>query len=167
MKISPQLERDAREAERLYGRIMYADPPGPDPKKHPRMSMEQRAAQFLPFSALKGYDDAVEEKARVTDSRPELDEDQKQILDEKLNEILYLMREGDKDHGINAVISHFVPDVRKEGGNIHTVAGEIKKIDIRNDLIVLQDGTRIAISGIVDIDLAGHRSFELPEPFGI
>ena len=39
-----------------------------------RMSMHDRAAQFAPFAALIGYDDAVAETARLTESRPELDE---------------------------------------------------------------------------------------------
>ena len=39
-----------------------------------RMSTNDRAAQFAPFAALVGYDDAVAETARLTESRPELDE---------------------------------------------------------------------------------------------
>ena len=30
-------------------------------KKHPQMSMWNRAAQFAPFAALSGYDDAIKE----------------------------------------------------------------------------------------------------------
>ena len=30
-------------------------------KKRPRMSMEQRAAQFAPFAALTGFEDEIEE----------------------------------------------------------------------------------------------------------
>ena len=33
------------------------------------MSMSDRAAQFSPFAALVGYDDAVAETARLTDNR--------------------------------------------------------------------------------------------------
>ncbi|MBQ6190966.1 MAG: hypothetical protein IJK51_01535 [Bacteroidaceae bacterium] len=32
-------------------------------KKHPQMSMLQRAAQFAPFAALTGHDKAIEETA--------------------------------------------------------------------------------------------------------
>lgn len=32
-------------------------------KKHPQMSMLQRAAQFAPFAALTGHDEAIEETA--------------------------------------------------------------------------------------------------------
>ena len=38
-------------------------------KKHPRLSMEQRAAQFAPFAALTGYEEQVMETARVTENR--------------------------------------------------------------------------------------------------
>ena len=33
-------------------------------KKHPQMSIEARSAQFAPFSALTGYDEAIKETAR-------------------------------------------------------------------------------------------------------
>ena len=36
------------------------DMPHPVSKKHPRMSMEDRAAQFAPFAALTGYEEAID-----------------------------------------------------------------------------------------------------------
>lgn len=33
-------------------------------KRHPRMSMEARAAQFAPFAALTGYEHAIKEAQR-------------------------------------------------------------------------------------------------------
>lgn len=33
-------------------------------KKHPQMTMHQRAAQFAPFAALTGHDKAIEETAK-------------------------------------------------------------------------------------------------------
>ena len=54
---------------------------------HPHMSMEERAAQFSSFAALTGHKEAVQEKARRTSRRMELDEDQKARLDEKLQEL--------------------------------------------------------------------------------
>jgi hypothetical protein len=33
-------------------------------KRHPQMSMWNRAAQFAPFAALTGYDDAIRKSAR-------------------------------------------------------------------------------------------------------
>ena len=37
-------------------------------KKHPQMSIEMRSAQFAPFAALTGYEDAVEELNRKSSS---------------------------------------------------------------------------------------------------
>lgn len=34
--------------------------PHPVSKKHPRMTMEQRAAQFAPFAALTGHKEAIQ-----------------------------------------------------------------------------------------------------------
>ena len=45
--------------------------------KRPQMPILERAAQFLPFSALTGYEDAVKETARLTDTRIELEESEK------------------------------------------------------------------------------------------
>ena len=49
-----------------------------------RMSMHDRAAQFAPFAALVGYDDAVAETVRLTESRPELDEQEQRAINERL-----------------------------------------------------------------------------------
>lgn len=40
--------------------------------KHSRLSIEQRAAQFAPFSALAGYSDEIKETARLTKNKIEL-----------------------------------------------------------------------------------------------
>ena len=48
--------------------------------KHPQMSRYDRAAQFSPFAALTGHEAAVQEAARVTEERAELDEGEKERL---------------------------------------------------------------------------------------
>ena len=40
--------------------------PHPEPKRHSRMTMQARAAQFAPFAALSGYDEAIEETIEET-----------------------------------------------------------------------------------------------------
>ena len=45
----------------------------PTSLKHKRMSRLQRAAQFAPFAALTGHDAAIQETARLTDKKIELD----------------------------------------------------------------------------------------------
>lgn len=38
-------------------------------KKHPRMSLEARSAQFAPFAALTGYDEAIRKTSRLTNKK--------------------------------------------------------------------------------------------------
>ena len=58
-----------------YKDILYL--PNPTSKKHPRMSMYDRAAQFSPFAALTGYDAQIQETARLTNTKIELSDDEK------------------------------------------------------------------------------------------
>ena len=48
--------------------------------KHPRMPEEMRAAQFAPFAALTGYEEAIDETARLTSGRPELSEGEQEEI---------------------------------------------------------------------------------------
>lgn len=66
--------------------------PHPVSKKHPQMSLYDRAAQFSPFSALTGHEAAIAETGRLTDERTELDEDAKAYLDEKLQYLLFRLQ---------------------------------------------------------------------------
>ena len=59
----------------------------PYPQKHPRMSNYARGAQFSPFAALTGLEAAIEETARLTDTKIELDESKKALLNDKLRKI--------------------------------------------------------------------------------
>ena len=114
--------------------------------KHPRMSIEARSAQFAPFAALTGYDDAVKETERLTDKRIEIDDNLKQILNNKLNYIL----ENINKKTINT-ITYFIPDNKKDGGKYIEKTGIIKKVDIINQYIYLYDKTKIPIKEIINI----------------
>ena len=87
-----------------------------------RMSMHDRAAQFAPFAALVGYDDAVAETARLTESRPELDEQEQRAINERLAYIADHIHEQPEVR-----IKYFVPDEHKSGGAIIEVSGKVKK----------------------------------------
>ena len=54
-------------------------------KVHPQMSIWDRSAQFAPFAALTGHEEAIAETARLTNEWHEPDEDKKRELDEKMN----------------------------------------------------------------------------------
>ena len=44
-------------------------------KRHPQMSMWNRAAQFAPFAALTGYEDAIKDTAQENESSYETKND--------------------------------------------------------------------------------------------
>lgn len=113
-----------------------------------QMSILDRAAQFSPFAALTGFDGAIKETARLTDQRIELDEIAKTILDEKLRIIQeQLSRKQEVE------FTFFQPDEMKAGGTYISVMGVVKKIDGYVRAVVMQDGTRIPIEEIIDINI--------------
>ena len=115
-------------------------------KVHPQMSMVNRAAQFSPFAALSGYEDAIDETARLTDAEVELSEGSIQEINEKVR---YLM-EHLADHD-EITIMYFIPDEKKAGGRYSSVTGEIKKVREFEQEIEMMDGTSIAIKRILSI----------------
>lgn len=114
---------------------------------HPPMPVSDRAAQFLPFAALTGYDAAIEEAARLTEEKIELDEYRKAVLNEKL---LLLQELLDKRPAIE--ITFFRPDEKKIGGSYVTVSGSVRKIDAYEGRIIMDDGTKVPIDDIVEIE---------------
>ena len=112
----------------------------------PHMPMTDRAAQFQPFRALTGYEDAVHETARLTDEKIELTEDEKAILDMRLQKL------ADEISGLPDVrLTYFQPDKKKSGGAYVTVSGQLKKIDDYGGALIRVDGRRILIEDIHSI----------------
>ena len=116
-------------------------------KNHPRMSLHDRAAQFAPFAALTGYDDAVKEARRLTDSKPELEENQLEELDQKLADLMTRIEEHPE-----VTITYFEPDDKKEGGAYVTCMGNIKKIDGYNRRLIFEDSREIDVCNILEIE---------------
>ena len=113
-----------------------------------RMSMHDRAAQFAPFAALVGYDDAVAETARLTESCPELDEQEQQAINERL---AYIADHNPEQPEVR--VKYFVPDEHKSGGAIVEVSAKVKKISATDGTIVLTDGCKIKISDITNLSI--------------
>ena len=106
-----------------------------------------RAAQFAPFAALTRHGEAVKETSRLTESRIEIDESWKKVLDEKLQS---LRKRCDEKPDVSA--TYFVPDTKKQGGAYVTVSGSLKKIDAYRRVLVLTDKTEVPIDEIIEID---------------
>ena len=115
-------------------------------KKHPRMSLENRSAQFASFAALTGYEDEVEETARITDKRIEITDEIKSTINMRLQIIQEKINTKPK-----VTIKYFIPDNKKEGGSYKTVTSNVLKIDQYKKLVVLKDNTKIFISDIINI----------------
>lgn len=120
--------------------------PHPTSKRHPRMPIADRAAQFSPFAALTGHGAAIEETARVTDRRIELDEDAKEQLDQTLQLLLERI-----DEQPEITVTWFSPDKKKAGGQYHTAAGKLKRIDSREGRLILTDGNQIPLEDLLEI----------------
>lgn len=69
-----------------YGDILYQE--HPVSANHLPMSVDNRAAQFSPFAALTGHEEAIQETARLTDRRHEMDEESTRLLNERYHELL-------------------------------------------------------------------------------
>ena len=113
---------------------------------HP-MSMHDRAAQFSPFAALVGYDDAVTETARLTDSKAELTEDEMSELNANLNRLLDRL-----DEQPEISVTYFVPDEKKSGGKYVEKVGVVRIYDEYSQELVFTDGVRIAVADMANID---------------
>ena len=119
------------------------DLPHPEPTTRPRMTMENRAAQFSPFAALTGYDDATREEARLVDMKQEISEDMIEMLDAKLAVIEQHIKEKPE-----ISVTYFQPDEKKAGGRYVTISGNVKKLDGAERIIVMADGTKIPIGDV-------------------
>ena len=124
-----------------YDDILYL--PHPTSRKHPRMSIQDRAAMFSPFAALSGHGAAIAETARLTDQRMELDEDTRAELDQK--QAVLLEHIGGQPE---VTVTWFQPDARKDGGAYGTVTGRLKKIDE----VGRTDGTSIPLEDVVGLE---------------
>ena len=114
----------------------------------PAMSLLNRAAQFSPFAALVGYDAAVDETARLTDSRAELTEDEADALNSSLNCLLDML-----DGQPEIRVTYFIPDERKSGGRYADKVGIVRIYDSYANELVFYDGMRIAVADMLAVEI--------------
>lgn len=124
------------------------DLPHPTSKKHPRMSRQNRAAQFSPFAALTGYDAVIKETERNIEEKRILSED----AIAEINENLQLIQEKKNEHP-HVYISYFEKDIKKEGGIYKTIISQYKHLDEYKNILITIDGNEIPIEDISSIYL--------------
>ena len=116
-------------------------------KTRPHMPLIDRAAQFSPFAALTGYDDAVKETARQTHRKAELSEEMQACLQEKLQILKARLRTNPE-----AVLTYFEADEKKAGGTYRTIRGRVRRIDEYRRVIVLLEEERERGNGVPEIE---------------
>lgn len=114
----------------------------------PHMSNHDRAAQFAPFAALTGLDNAMEETARLTLSKPELDEEEKCLIDMLLRYVKQNI-----NAYMNVSIICFVPDLIKDGGELIKINGVVRTIDDYTRTILFDDGRLINIDDVTAVEI--------------
>lgn len=117
--------------------LSIKDLPHHTSSKHPRMDMNERAAQFSPFAAVSGYGAAIDEAARLTCPRFELDEDEKAAINERLTHL-----EG------TVTLTYYVKDPLKDGGKYVTESHTVKKTDPSGQYILFTDGLKVKFEDI-------------------
>ena len=115
-------------------------------KTRPQMSLYNRSAQFAPFAALTGYEERVKETARLTDTKIEIDDGLRNILNMKLNIISEHLKETPE-----ITITYFIKDNKKSGGKYSTLKCIIRRIDLVNQEIILYDRSVIKLDDIINI----------------
>ena len=121
----------------------------PVSRNHSPMPMEERAAQFSPFAALTGYEDVIDEAARLTAQPVELSEDAGKELNERLARLAALT---DPPGGpIEVVLTWFEPDGIKLGGEYLTRPVTVRRVDRAYRLLELADRSVIPLDALLNI----------------
>ena len=110
------------------------------------MSMINRAAQFAPFTALTGHDEAIAETARQTTPRQILSSDEQEILSKNLAYVIDHIGEH-----LNLTFTYFIPDILKDGGRYATITGVIRRYDELERTVILETNEILLIDNILSI----------------
>lgn len=119
------------------------------------MSNYDRAAQFAPFDALTGYDEAIEETGRTTENEIVLGESEMQMLDHRFA----ILREHINEMPVIR-IRYFEPDMYKDGGTYLEEEVTVKKIDMTGRLLFTNDKRHFDLDSIVSISGSIFDSYE-------
>ena len=102
-----------------------------------KMTREERAKQFMPFSALRGLDIALKEREKIIVPKPELTDDAEEIIDRKLRLVETLK---------------VITVVYYKDGECVKITGIVARIDKEKRQIQIVD-TLIDFDSILDIGL--------------
>lgn len=102
-----------------------------------KMPVSQRAKQFAPFAALKGFEEAIMDKEKIILPMPELSEDMAEYLNLTINQL---------ETGKKIAVTFF------SNGEYINYIGSVTKIDFDNRLLLINN-TSVFFDDIIDIIL--------------
>ena len=120
--------------------------------RYRRMPRPERAVQFAPFAALTGHEEILQETARPTDGCPRLEEDERSLLDARL-QLLRLLLPGRPW----VTVTWFEPDGKKAGGTCLTATGQALRLKEEPPRLVFSDGREVLLERVLALggDFAG------------
>lgn len=96
-----------------------------------KMSREERAKQFIPFAALKGYPDALRKKEKIVVPKTELSEEYREELDRKLKQV--------QKNDIITVVYYEKNEYLKKTGMVSRIDETARVLKIVNTKISFED----------------------------
>ncbi|MBR6430924.1 MAG: hypothetical protein IKS27_06895 [Oscillospiraceae bacterium] len=112
----------------------------------PQMPLQNRAAQFSPFAALTGYEELIEESARMTEQYRTPDETALEELNAKMVCLRRIL-----DQRPEVTVTYFKPDDWKAGGAYLEKTGQLALIDPQERVIAFSDGFAVDMDYISEI----------------
>lgn len=150
--------------EEKYQRAFYSGRPQHDPYddfsiRHPKMPLSQRAKIFLPFAALKGFDELVNAKFRHYVEKQKLSEERAELLSNQLSRLHQLTSNGRKakQNRVLATVTFYEPcdDENHEAygllGSYTTITGVVWRVDCLHRILIVADDS-INIDDISELD---------------
>ena len=112
-------------------------------RAHPQMARADRAKQFMPFAALRGYEEAIADKQVIWVPRRELGEEQRDRLDAQLQDLSQLLSSGQRPR---VSLRYFTvrPDQRDAAvplGQYHALSGTAIKMDLEGQRLRLDSAS--------------------------
>lgn len=123
--------------------------------RRPKMTMNDRAAQFAPFAALTKFGEEIRESNRKTSDEIELGDGDIEQIDEVLRGIERRIEENKADgagnEGFAIAVAYFVRDKFKPGGRVEEYIGNVKKIDRVGRKLIFYGGKIVDMQDLLSL----------------
>ena len=123
--------------------------------RRPKMTMNDRVAQFAPFAALTKFGEEIRESNRKTSDKIELGDGDIEQIDEVLRGIERRIEENKADgagnEGFAIAVAYFVRDKVKPGGRVEEYIGNVKKIDRVGRKLIFYGGKIVDMQDLLSL----------------